>query len=104
MSHAVLFVPFSQYDPRFSDACLWNECFYGYLSPPFFCRFPTTNALAVKRDGAWKFTTYAEYYQQVRTVAKAFIKLGLQQYHGVCILGFNSPEWFISDLAAVFAG
>ncbi|XP_063598526.1 long-chain-fatty-acid--CoA ligase ACSBG2-like isoform X2 [Penaeus indicus] len=67
-------------------------------------KFPTTNALAVKRDGAWKYTTYTEYYQQVRTVAKAFIKLGLQQYHGVCILGFNSPEWFISDLAAVFAG
>jgi len=25
-------------------------------------------------------------------------------YHGVGILGFNSIEWFISDLAAIFAG
>ncbi|TOF76532.1 hypothetical protein CGJ15_26920, partial [Vibrio parahaemolyticus] len=49
-------------------------------------------------------TTYREYYDQVRIMAKAFIKLGLDLYHGVCILGFNSPEWFIADLAAVFAG
>lgn len=37
-------------------------------------------------------------------VAKAFIALGLKPRHGVAILGFNSPEWFFSDLAAVFAG
>lgn len=30
--------------------------------------------------------------------------MGLEQYHGVGIIGFNSPEWFISDLAAIFAG
>jgi long-chain-fatty-acid--CoA ligase ACSBG len=26
------------------------------------------------------------------------------RHHSVCILGFNSPEWFIADLAAIFAG
>lgn len=67
-------------------------------------RYPNTNALCVKRGGEWRTTTYKEYYQQVRTMAKAFIKLGLEPYHGVCILGFNSPEWFIGDLAAIFAG
>ena len=36
-----------------------------------------------------------EYLEEVKTVAKAFIKLGLKQHHGVCIMGFNSPEWFI---------
>lgn len=67
-------------------------------------RFPTHNALAVKRDGAWQYTTYTQYYEQARTVAKAFIKLGLKPFHGVCILGFNSPEWFLADLGAIFAG
>jgi long-chain-fatty-acid--CoA ligase ACSBG len=37
-------------------------------------------------------------------VAKAFIALGLERHKSVAILGSNSPEWFISDLAAVFAG
>lgn len=68
------------------------------------CRYPNTNAMSVKRGGEWKAITYKEYYEQVRTMAKAFIKLGLEPFHGVCILGFNSPEWFMSDLAAIFAG
>lgn len=41
---------------------------------------------------------------ETRTVAKAFIKLGLKRHHSVGILGFNSPEWFLADLGAVFAG
>jgi len=32
------------------------------------------------------------------------LQLGLEQYHGVGILGFNSPEWVISDLGAIMAG
>jgi long-chain-fatty-acid--CoA ligase ACSBG len=52
----------------------------------------------------WLTWTYAEYLRDVRTAAKAFIKLGLPRFSGVCILGFNSPEWFIADYAAIFAG
>ena len=37
-------------------------------------------------------------------MAKAFIDLGLEQFGSVCILGFNSPEWILSDVAAIFAG
>ncbi|KAL3270650.1 hypothetical protein HHI36_021179 [Cryptolaemus montrouzieri] len=48
--------------------------------------------------------TYKQYLQNVRTCAKAFLALGLERRHGVCILGFNSPEWIISNLAAIFAG
>ena len=54
-------------------------------------------------DHKFKFT-YREYEKQIRTVAKGFINLGLERHHSVCILGFNSPEWFISDLAAIYAG
>jgi len=33
-----------------------------------------------------------------------FPQLGLEPYHGVGIIGFNAPEWLISDLGAIFAG
>ena len=45
--------------------------------------------------------TFKEYYDTVVLAAKSLIKLGVEQYHGVCILGFNAPEWHISDLAAI---
>jgi len=65
---------------------------------------PDHVALAVKRDGAWVKWTYERYLEDVRNVGKAFIKLGLKVGHGVGIIGFNSPEWFFSDLGCVFAG
>ncbi|XP_078530567.1 long-chain-fatty-acid--CoA ligase ACSBG2-like [Lissotriton helveticus] len=67
-------------------------------------RFGDRPAMAVKRDGHWETTTYLQYHQQCRAAAKSFLKLGLERYHGVGILGFNSPEWFISDVGAIMAG
>ncbi|XP_071167189.1 long-chain-fatty-acid--CoA ligase ACSBG2-like isoform X3 [Mytilus edulis] len=67
-------------------------------------RAPNHLALAVKRDSIWKKWTYKQYYADVCAAAKSFIKLGLEAYHGVGILGFNSPEWLISDLGCIFAG
>ncbi|KAG5887359.1 hypothetical protein JTB14_018374 [Gonioctena quinquepunctata] len=66
--------------------------------------FPNHVALAKKVNGNWETITYSDYLQRVRTCAKAFLYLGLENRHSVCIIGFNSPEWFISDLAAIFAG
>ncbi|XP_017770616.1 PREDICTED: long-chain-fatty-acid--CoA ligase ACSBG2 [Nicrophorus vespilloides] len=66
--------------------------------------FPDQVALAWQEDGDWKKMTYKEYRENIRTCAKAFLKLGLQRHHAVCILGFNSAEWFISDVAAIHAG
>ena len=73
-----------------------------------------------------KTWTWTDYHQDVRTVAKAFISLGFarlkfisrekespeepalqsffSRFDSVCILGFNAPEWVISDVAAIFAG
>ncbi|KAJ1212741.1 hypothetical protein NDU88_000388 [Pleurodeles waltl] len=67
-------------------------------------RYGNRPAMAVKRDGRWETTTYLQYYQQCRAAAKSFLKLGLQRFHGVGILGFNSPEWFIADVGAIMAG
>ncbi|XP_063242687.1 long-chain-fatty-acid--CoA ligase ACSBG2 isoform X2 [Bacillus rossius redtenbacheri] len=65
---------------------------------------PATPALAWAERDDWALLTFSEYREAVRTCAKAFLSLGLKRWHGVCILGFNSPEWFISDLAAIHAG
>ncbi|TDH13304.1 hypothetical protein EPR50_G00053670 [Perca flavescens] len=61
-------------------------------------------ALVSKKGGQWVTLTWKQYYEQCRAAAKSFLKLGLERYHGVGILGFNSPEWFISDVGCIFAG
>lgn len=67
--------------------------------------FPEHAALSYKTSaGIWKSITYREYEEQVRTCAKAFIHLGLERHNSVCIIGFNSPEWFVASLGAIFAG
>ncbi|XP_062816687.1 long-chain-fatty-acid--CoA ligase ACSBG2-like [Anolis carolinensis] len=67
-------------------------------------QFGDLPALAFKRNGRWETLTFDEYYQHCRLAARSFLKLGLDRFHGVCILGFNSVEWFISDIAAILAG
>jgi len=61
-------------------------------------------ALRVKREDVWLEWTYQQYWDEAWLAAKAFIKLGLEPHHSVCILGFNSPEWFITQLGAIMAG
>ncbi|CAK9293880.1 unnamed protein product [Gordionus sp. m RMFG-2023] len=52
----------------------------------------------------WKSVTYFQYLRDIRRVARAFISLGLEKFHGVAIIGFNAPEWVTSNFAAIFAG
>jgi len=54
--------------------------------------------------GAWKATTWRTYADEVASVAKAMIGLGLQPGDVVTILGFNQPSWVIADVAAMAAG
>nr|XP_006627278.1 PREDICTED: long-chain-fatty-acid--CoA ligase ACSBG2-like isoform X1 [Lepisosteus oculatus]XP_015195068.1 PREDICTED: long-chain-fatty-acid--CoA ligase ACSBG2-like isoform X1 [Lepisosteus oculatus]XP_015195074.1 PREDICTED: long-chain-fatty-acid--CoA ligase ACSBG2-like isoform X1 [Lepisosteus oculatus]XP_015195078.1 PREDICTED: long-chain-fatty-acid--CoA ligase ACSBG2-like isoform X1 [Lepisosteus oculatus] len=61
-------------------------------------------ALCAKTNGEWEILTYKEYYLQCRSAAKSFLKLGLERYRGVGILGFNSPEWFIANIGSILAG
>ena len=44
-------------------------------------RVPDNIALAVKRNDVWVNWTYNEYREEVKAVAKAFIKLGLKPFH-----------------------
>ncbi len=61
-------------------------------------------ALKVKKGGQWRATTWSEYRDQVRRCAKAFIHLGLGAQQGVSIIGYNCPEWFVADVAAIYCG
>nr|XP_056721767.1 long-chain-fatty-acid--CoA ligase ACSBG1 [Euleptes europaea] len=67
-------------------------------------KYGSLNAMASRKNGAWEKITFLEYYNLSRKAAKSFLKLGLERFHGVAILGFNSPEWFILAVGTVFAG
>ncbi|XP_077462947.1 long-chain-fatty-acid--CoA ligase ACSBG2 isoform X2 [Stigmatopora argus] len=66
--------------------------------------FGQFTALQWKEGEQKKSLNYKQYYETCRTAAKSFLKLGLERYHGVGILGFNSVEWFIADVGAILAG
>lgn len=61
-------------------------------------------ALRFKHGGAWRTLSWSEYHRQVRRTARGLMALGLQRGQGVAIMGFNRPEWFLSDLGAIAAG
>ncbi|XP_039629600.1 long-chain-fatty-acid--CoA ligase ACSBG1 [Polypterus senegalus] len=67
-------------------------------------RYGHLPALATKRNREWEKITFWQYYQLCRQAAKSFLKLGLQRFHSVGILGSNSLEWFVSAVGAIFAG
>jgi long-subunit acyl-CoA synthetase (AMP-forming) len=61
-------------------------------------------ALKAKRDGQWQATSWNEYRDQAKLVARGFLRLGLQPRDGVVIMSYNRPEWFLADLGAILAG
>ena len=65
---------------------------------------PDHPAYYAKSGGEWIPTTYGTYAAEVCAAAKALIALGLEPDDAVCILGFNRPEWIITDVAAMTAG
>ncbi|TDH66334.1 hypothetical protein CCR75_005848 [Bremia lactucae] len=48
--------------------------------------------------------TYQTYYDKCCEFAKSLLHVGLERFQGVSIIGFNSPEWAIADIGAIFAG
>jgi long-subunit acyl-CoA synthetase (AMP-forming) len=67
-------------------------------------KFGDKIALKTKLKGNWEENTWQVYYDQVRTTARAFMALGLEKDSTISILGNNRPQWFISNMAAIFAG
>lgn len=63
-------------------------------------------ALRVKRGGTWLDWTFSQYYDQARAFGRACLSdaINLRRHQGVCLLAFNSPEWSIAAIGAIFAG
>lgn len=68
--------------------------------------YPDHPALKFKNTvtNDWETLTYGDYKKRVEKMAKVFIKLGLERHCSVGVIAFNSPEWFISQFAAIQAG
>jgi long-chain-fatty-acid--CoA ligase ACSBG len=62
------------------------------------------DAMVYDDNGVWKRYTWKRYYDTALQIAAVFVKFGLHVGEGVSILGFNSPEWFLCNLAAIMAG
>lgn len=65
---------------------------------------PDGPAYHVRRGGAWQSVSWRDYAAQVRRAARALVALGLAPGQGVCLLGYNRPEWVITAFAAIAAG
>mmetsp|Transcript_589 Transcript_589/g.983 ORF Transcript_589/g.983 Transcript_589/m.983 type:complete len:705 (-) Transcript_589:81-2195(-) len=44
------------------------------------------------------------YYEDSMKVGRALLKLGVKDFGSVCIIGFNSPEWFLGNMGAIACG
>ena len=68
-------------------------------------RSPDSLALRCREEGGGHLDwTYSQYYQEVMTVARAWISLGLERLHTVCVVGHPHPRHHVSNMAAIHAG
>jgi len=61
-------------------------------------------ALGFKTAGGWQTLSWSDYRDLVKRAARGLIRLGVAPGEGVAIMGFNRPEWFVADLAAIACG
>jgi long-subunit acyl-CoA synthetase (AMP-forming) len=67
-------------------------------------KYPTHPALHYKEQGRWHAQSWQEYYQEVMSFARGLMHLGLEARDALTIIGANSREWVIADMAAIAAG
>ena len=65
---------------------------------------PGEPAHYVKKDGRWVAHTWAEFARDVSRAGRALLSLGFQPGDAVAILGFNTREWVILDVACMAVG
>ena len=65
---------------------------------------PDAPAYYVRKDGGWLPTSWRDYVSETRKAARALKTLGVKSGGSVCILGFNRPEWVITDIATMLLG
>ncbi len=61
-------------------------------------------ALYSKHGGEYKPTSWKQYADRVKRVAKALIAMGFEPGDTTSILGFNTEDWVVFDLGTMLAG
>jgi len=64
----------------------------------------TSLAYRDKLTGTWRSSTWSDYDQRSREVARALMHLGIDKGDVVTILGPNRPEWALTAVGAMRAG
>jgi len=65
---------------------------------------PHRNALCFKKAGEWKSISWEAYAERVDGFAGALMALGVKRGDKVGLIGANTPEWFIADMAIMTMG
>jgi len=60
-------------------------------------------ALSITRNGITRNWTYSEYYKDCCIFASALIELKITERSAINVIGFNSTEWIIGFMGAIFA-
>jgi long-chain acyl-CoA synthetase len=61
-------------------------------------------ALYSKVNGEWRPTSWKQYHERVVAAAKSLIAMGFEPGDTTSILGFNTEDWVVFDLATMLAG
>jgi len=67
-------------------------------------RYPERVALRQKTLGLWHDISWQTYFERVQQLGAALIAMGLEPGQCVGIIGDNSPEWVLADMAVQCAG
>ncbi len=62
------------------------------------------DAYAVRHDDGWATTSWRAYAEEVTAAARGLVALGVEPGSPVAILGANTPEWVVFDVAAMAIG
>ncbi len=63
-----------------------------------------SDALCYRVDYRWKTMSWREYGLRVDNFAKALIAAGVKTGDKIALIGINSPEWFVADMAIMTMG
>lgn len=61
-------------------------------------------ALRAKEYGIWREYSWTECWEKTKAISLGLMSLGLKTGTRVCILGRNSPEWLLCEMAVQAAG
>ncbi|MEN8114580.1 MAG: long-chain fatty acid--CoA ligase [Actinomycetota bacterium] len=62
------------------------------------------DAYAARTETGWAATSWHDYAEEIESAARSLIALGVDAGSPVAILGTNTPEWVVFDVAAMAIG